>query len=192
MSVRHAILGILQRRPTYPYELVQKFERMLGETWQLNQGQVYQVIKKLEHEGLIERKESRPNKHGRKWTYEVTEAGKQEYSCWRGSTSDRVKPLREDLLLKIALASKDDAQELLAVIERRRWICEETLHQYQERDSVPIDLGKAKSLGEAGKALSADIANEQLKLEIRWLDMARTVVERLKDENNCRTRKEQS
>ena len=95
------------------------------------------------------------------------------------------------LLLPIALSSKGDAQELLRVIERRRWLCEETLHKYQERNSMPVDLGKAKSLGEAGKALSADIANEQLKLEIRWLDMARSVVERLREENNCRTLEKQ-
>ncbi len=189
MSVRHAILGILLRRPTYPYELVLTLERLLGETWQLNQGQVYLAIKKLEYEGFIEGMKEKPNKHGRKRSYRVTDKGRREFEHWQGSTSDRLRPLREDVLLKIALSADGDAHKLLEVIEERKKHCEGWLRYYEELESALVDLDKTRSFGEAGQPLSVATAKKILETEMDCLEMARCTVERLVSENDTRVRK---
>ena len=41
MPVKHALLALLAQRDLTGYELKLRFERTLGDFWQLNSGQVY-------------------------------------------------------------------------------------------------------------------------------------------------------
>ena len=44
MPVKHALLALLAERDLTGYELKLRFERVLGEFWQLNSGQVYSTL----------------------------------------------------------------------------------------------------------------------------------------------------
>lgn len=182
MSVRHAILGILLKRPSYPYELSVNFTQLIGDGWQLNKSQVYQTVNKLEGEGLVECTGNKPNEHGTRRVFQVTDNGKKEYQRWRSTMSQKIRPLRDDLLIRIALATQEDADELLEAVDLRRLLCAERLREYSEIELNLIPLEKACSWEEAGPALSMSAALEQLNSEIRWLGIARSTIVRIKNE----------
>ena len=61
MPVKHALLALLAERDLTGYELKLRFERVLGEFWQLNSGQVYSTLERLRRDGMVSRR--RPAGH---------------------------------------------------------------------------------------------------------------------------------
>ena len=54
MTVRNALLALLEQGPLYGYQLRSEFEERTGGTWPLNVGQVYTTLARLERDGLVE------------------------------------------------------------------------------------------------------------------------------------------
>ena len=54
MSVKQALLALLEQGPMYGYQLRAEFEQRTGATWPLNVGQVYTTLTRLERDGLVE------------------------------------------------------------------------------------------------------------------------------------------
>ena len=54
MSIRQAMLAILEQGPMYGYQLRAEFEQRTGETWPLTIGQVYTTLTRLERDGMVE------------------------------------------------------------------------------------------------------------------------------------------
>ena len=54
MSIRQAMLAILEQGPMYGYQLRTEFEQRTGSTWPLNVGQVYTTLSRLERDGLVD------------------------------------------------------------------------------------------------------------------------------------------
>src|SRR3954469_12029816 len=79
MSLRHAVLGLLERRPSTGYELTQTFDRSLRTSWQARHSQIYPELAKLETAGQVE-----VVGHGarRSKTYAITGAGRAELRRW--------------------------------------------------------------------------------------------------------------
>ena len=80
MSVRQALLALLEQGPMYGYQLRAEFEQRTGATWPLNVGQVYTTLTRLERDGL------RRGHGGRRAKatsiYRVTDPGRGEVSAW--------------------------------------------------------------------------------------------------------------
>jgi hypothetical protein len=53
MSVKHALLALLDQRPMYGYQLKSEFEARVGQAWPLNIGQVYTTLVRLERDELV-------------------------------------------------------------------------------------------------------------------------------------------
>lgn len=179
MAVRHAILGILLKRPSYPYELSLNFERLVGFAWQLSRSQVYQTVERLERERLIERVANDPGARGPKWIYGVTEAGGREFERWRATSSTKPRPVRDELLIKTGLATQEDADDLLQAIHLRRLLLAERLRRYSETQPSLYPASDARSWEEVGTALSMGAALAQLNAELAWLDTASAMLDRL-------------
>lgn len=79
MSLRHAILGLLARRPSTGYELTQMFDISLRTAWPASHSQIYPELSKLESAGLAEVIER--GARGSK-TYAITETGLDELRRW--------------------------------------------------------------------------------------------------------------
>ncbi|HXH78868.1 PadR family transcriptional regulator [Nocardioides sp.] len=79
MSLRHAILGLLARKPSTGYELAQMFDLSLRTAWHAKHSQIYPELAKLESAGLAEvtARGSRGSK-----TYSLTDAGHAELRRW--------------------------------------------------------------------------------------------------------------
>lgn len=79
MSLRHAVLGLLARRPSTGYELTRAFDRSLRTSWHARHSQIYPELARLEAAGLIELigEGARRSK-----TYGITDAGLTELRRW--------------------------------------------------------------------------------------------------------------
>ena len=76
-GVRYALLGVVSQHPEgiHGYALKRHCDRVLGNFWQLNFGEVYRVLDWLAAEGLIEQ-ELADAETSRK-LYRITEKGRQ-------------------------------------------------------------------------------------------------------------------
>ena len=80
MSVRLVILGLLQERPLYGYELKQIIEERMGDWTSIAFGSIYFALSKLAEEGFVEKiaTEQEGNRPSRS-IYQVTDAGRAEF-----------------------------------------------------------------------------------------------------------------
>lgn len=181
MNVKFAILGLLVKRPSYPYELSLSFKERVGSAWKLSRGQVYQTVDRLEKSGLIERIGSKPNGHGDRCVYRATKRGSNEFERWLMGSTEKIRPVRDELLLKIAMAKPEDADHLLRVIERQELLCRERLHEYTELLDSLVQLEEACRWKDVGPALSTEVAIAQLEMDMNWLAKVHCTLMRLRD-----------
>ena len=114
MSLRHAVLGLLERRPSTGYELTQTFDRSLRTSWHARHSQIYPELAKLETAGLVE-----VVGHGarRSKTYGLTAAGRAELRRWLVETEpDRSQ--RNESGLRLFLTPLLDPDDRRATYER--------------------------------------------------------------------------
>ena len=86
MSAKHALLGLLLHRPAYRYQLGERLRERLGPAWKINSGQLYQTIRRLEGDGLIERIDRAPDDQDELHVFAITVAGVEEFERWFDGT----------------------------------------------------------------------------------------------------------
>ena len=97
MSLRHALLGLLNAKPASGYDLLNAFNTTLANVWPATQSQVYRELGHLCDEGLLRVGDEGPR--GRK-EYSITETGRTELMHWLAETEpNRVR--RNETLLRI-------------------------------------------------------------------------------------------
>jgi PadR family transcriptional regulator, regulatory protein AphA len=114
MSLRHAILGLLARRPSTGYELTRAFDRSLRSSWHASHSQIYPELAKLEAVELVEvvGRGARRSK-----TYALTPAGHDELRRWLVEAEpDRSQ--RNESSLRLFLTPLLDASDRRAAYER--------------------------------------------------------------------------
>ena len=163
MSVRQALLALLEEGPMYGYQLRSEFERRTGATWPLNVGQVYTTLTRLERDGLVT--ESGADGEGHV-VYEVTDAGRDEVSTWFTTPVGRTTPPRDELAIKLALAVTVPGVDIGTVIQQQR---SATISALQDYTRLKRDRNGASGADLAwGLVLDSLIFNAEA--EVRWLD----------------------
>jgi DNA-binding PadR family transcriptional regulator len=166
MSVRQALLALLEEGPMYGYQLRSEFERRTGATWPLNVGQVYTTLTRLERDGLVTGAGADAGGHV---VYEVTDAGRDEVAAWFTTPVGRTTPPRDELAIKLALAVTVPGVDIGTVIQQQRSATISALQDYTrlKRDRDPV--GGADQADMAwGLVLDSLIFNAEA--EVRWLD----------------------
>src|SRR5690348_16940131 len=118
MSLRYGILGLLAEEALHGYEMKSRFETLLGQTWEVNIGQVYSTLQRLERDGLIEAVGERGERG--KLAYQITEAGRGDLEQWLNEPETEPASLREALFVKLALLRRLAKGNLNAVLARQR------------------------------------------------------------------------
>lgn len=176
MSAKHALLGLLLEGPAYPYELGDRLQQRLGPAWEVKSGQLYQLVKGLEKDELIERVEhARPDREDRH-VFAITDEGVIEFERWFDETANRVRLCRRPLLIQITFAGPRRLQDALAKVDSYELQCAERLKQIARlREALPADgtLIRADHLL-LRLNLSADVY--QLEGELRWARHAREML----------------
>lgn len=167
MSVRQALLALLEEGPMYGYQLRSEFERRTGATWPLNVGQVYTTLTRLERDGLVTQVTAESGADGEGHVvYEVTDAGREEVATWFTTPVGRTTPPRDELAIKLALAVTVPGVDVGTVIQQQRSATMSALQDYtrlkRDRDhATPDDMAWGLVLDSLIFAAEA---------ETRWLD----------------------
>ena len=169
MSVRQALLALLEQGPMYGYQLRTEFERRTGSTWPLNVGQVYTTLTRLERDGLVT--ESGDDGEGHV-VYRVTDAGREEVATWFTTPVERTQPPRDELAIKLALAVTVPGVDVGTVIQQQRTATMAALQDYTrlKRGRAADPKGLSPSGADMAWSLVLDSLVFAAEAEIRWLD----------------------
>ena len=171
MSVRQALLALLEQEPMYGYQLRVEFEQRTGETWPLNVGQVYTTLTRLERDGLVaataaEEAAAEGGSHGA--IYRITDAGREEVAAWFTTPVARTQPPRDELAIKLALAVTVPGVDVGQVIQQQRGATMSALQDYTRLKRQGASAGRDRN--ELAWGLVLDSLVFAAEAEIRWLD----------------------
>jgi DNA-binding PadR family transcriptional regulator len=163
MSLKFGILGLLSREPLHGYEVKQRFEELLGGTWEVNIGQVYTTFQRLERDHLIQPQGSRGDRG--KLSYTITDAGRQAFEQWLGQPPEHPQQLREDIYVKLLLAGRLANGRLDHILNGQRRVCLQRLHDLGELEA------RARREGRTDLALMVAGAILHTEADLKWIDV---------------------
>ncbi|WP_418061601.1 PadR family transcriptional regulator [Pimelobacter simplex] len=163
MSVKHALLALLEQEPMYGYQLRAEFEQRTGTTWPLNVGQVYTTLSRLERDGLAQGGGEDAEGHV---IYRITDAGRDEVATWFTTPVARTQPPRDELAIKLALAVTVPGVDVAAVIQQQRSATMAALQDYTRLKRQATGTARA----ELAWSLVLDSLVFAAEAEVRWLD----------------------
>jgi len=179
LSAKHALLGLLLDRPGYSYELGDRLQHRLGPSWEVNPGQLYQTMARLERDGLIEIVQDNVH-HQERRVYAITTDGIEEFERWFDEISGQPRPSRRPLLVKVTLAGPERLERALGQLaEYERDRAEGLAELLARRDAIDLTRRRADDM-----LLHLNLTYEVIQLEgdLRWAEHALEVVAALFDQ----------
>lgn len=170
--INWALLGLVIQRPSYGYELVQRFERTFADALDLSSpSQIYTALDSLARHGLIEEMLPSAERDGvrqPKPHYGATRAGVESYSGWLLSHLADDRRRSRLLAQQLALLSPEQA---LSVIEHCEQACLQEAsapHRTSVRDANAPD-------GSTALVDRLTLEEDRLRVGARlaWLEYAR-------------------
>lgn len=160
--LRHALLGLLARQPRHGYELKNALEQALGGNWEINFGQIYTTLSRLERDGLVTVVADEQDKRGKK-TYTLTAPGQTELETWLNQPVEKTRRLKDEFFVKLVVRHLAGYGDTLAMIASQRQAYMQRLRDLTAlADQVEDD---------PFVALLIEGAILHLQADLRWLDL---------------------
>ncbi len=163
MSVKASILAVLTMGDCHGYQLRQEIESRTGGTWNINVGQIYTTLDRLERDGLVE--SNLTNVDGQT-TYRITKLGREEAEAWLTNPLTTGPETKNELANKLALAVTIPGLDIAELIHRQRVQTMQALQGLTKakRESNLDDPNEIPWL------LIADLNIFNCEAELRWLE----------------------
>lgn len=169
MGLKEGLLCLLAKGDAHGYQLKTDIESTTGEIWQVNIGQVYTTLQRLERDGLVASIE--PNGDNRV-VYTITDAGRDEATAWMATPVDLAAAGRDEISLKVLIAMVSGVIDPRRVIEKQRGSTMTLLQDYTSLKSDDSNDDLAWLLHLDRLILSAEA-------ELRWLERVEARLETL-------------
>lgn len=193
MSLRHALLGLLDASPMTGYELAKIFDQSASRVWHATHPQIYTELHKLEQEHLVAAREEPRGPQGRatKRVYSLTPDGDKELRRWVAEIEEP-PPVRDAAYLRATYfeyAPPDtvrrnfEAHRAFYAEQRRRW--EQHAGQLRARATQLLRqrlAGHPESEHEAIVAYKVHVYEgmaERARTEVAWAERGQQLVDRL-------------
>lgn len=181
MPVKHALLALLVERDLTGYELKLRFERVLGEFWQLNSGQVYSTLERMRRAGMVARRSDHNlASAGRevdvaaatgtdtdvaRAAFSIRPRGRHALEEWLAAPVARLRPVRDPLFVKLAFSGPEHVALML------RTLAHET-RRYREAAETLRALVAREPMSHSGRVrwLVAEAARLTYEAQLGWLD----------------------
>ncbi|HNW28183.1 MAG TPA: PadR family transcriptional regulator [Spirochaetota bacterium] len=173
MSIKYAILGLLNYTDMHGYRIKEHIEKNFGHMWSINFGQIYPNLKDLEKDGLIRMIELSPSDDGgpHKKLYSITEKGVEEFSRWLSESPERPMLIRDPFLLKFTFFGFGDSGRALELIDEQIALYEAQLHRRRK------NFMRWEHQGVYARLL-AELGITQNEMYLEWLRNARAEIEK--------------
>jgi DNA-binding PadR family transcriptional regulator len=172
MGLREGLLCLLAEGDTHGYELKTALESTTGDTWQVNVGQVYTTLQRLERDGLVV---GAATTEGGRVVYALTDDGRLAAGQWLVAPVEPAAAGRDEITLKVMVAVRSGADVARRVIEVQRGSTMKLLQDYTTLKA-----------GAEGKEMAWLLYLDRLILsaeaELRWLDRVEGRIEEMSPE----------
>lgn len=175
MSLKHAILAMLEIKVGTGYDIVGRFKESIGCFWSASHQQVYKELSELARNEWVSYQEvvqqGKPAK-----IYQVTESGRDELNRWLMSSS---KPgnYKDPFLVKVYAGAHMPAEKLMQDLSAKIAEHRITLAEYQALDSALRSMPPLKY--EKFRFPHATL-RFGLRIEQAWLEWALELQEQIK------------
>lgn len=139
MSLKHAILVLLETEPSSGYDLLKQFKNSLGYFWNAKHQQIYQQLKTLTKEQLIVSEQETQDGKPDKKIYRITEKGAEELRLWLAEPVEPNK-INDSLLVKLYGGHLTSDENLLKEMERHQQIHQSTLNKLESIEKKYLSL----------------------------------------------------
>ncbi len=177
-STKYAVLGLVARRPTYGYALMQQLRRWSIDPSTVRSSSVYTALSRLEEERLIEVRgpaAAKGTDRQPRMTYGATAAGEDRLDQWLAT----VPATYDELRLRIALARPADLDHLIAYALSAERECLERLQRF---DPVSFEAqAETTSWETLCGSILVSLDTVELASRARWLQDARVALESLRE-----------
>ena len=131
--------------PKYGLQLRQEFEARTGEVWPLNVGQVYTTLGRLERDGLVGLGRSRGRRRSPEALPHHERRATQELTRWLTTPPETTSPPRDELVIKVLVASGVPGVDVQDVIQAHRRHLVELMQQWTrlKKDEAEHDVNLA-------------------------------------------------
>jgi len=162
MSMAHAILGVLLEGECHGYQLATKLAERI-ENGPYNTGQIHQALERLETQGLVvSHADDSVNRTRR--LFALTSAGRGEFFAWLERPVAVARPVRDEVVVKVAFLGRHAPARLRELLEERRRDHLQRLAYLQRR---PRGNGAPHDVGER---LASDAFRFREEAELRWVE----------------------
>jgi DNA-binding PadR family transcriptional regulator len=166
VSIRHAILGVLGRGAMHGYNVASELERLVA-GGRYNSAQIYQGLRWLADRGLVTEVPPEPGGGRDRRPFAITAEGRREFDRWLREPPLLSRPLRDDVVVKLAFLGLHDLPRLAKFLERLR-------RQHLRRLTGAQVRETARGGGTPEEQLSRELASAALRFreeaELRWID----------------------
>ncbi len=163
-SPQYVVLGFLYIRPMHGYDLHKFIATELCEIWCIHQNQVYNIIRKLTNDGLIqstlEAQEKRPDRS----LLSLTEEGKNQFEKWLFTpTRGSAKAIRMEFLTRLYFSRNLSEYLPLQLIQEQA----DSLRRDLETLNSRLAIMTYKSIF---NRMGLDLRVRQLSLILEWVE----------------------
>lgn len=166
MAMRETLLSILSLDPCYAHQLKAEFVRRTGGVWPINVGQIHSTLERLERDSLVEK---HPSDHLGRVYFSILDAGRELVAAWLASPLLKVQLERNELVMKLAVASTLLDVQVSGVISAQR---RASVIALQNATRSREHVVQPRTAEDVAFLMIADSAIEHATAEIRWLDLA--------------------
>lgn len=167
MSLKLAFLAFLRMGPKHGYELKADFEELFGGLWEVNAGQIYTTLSRMQRDGLVTNERVTQDDRPDKKVYVLTAAGEGEIEQWFKDLVHSGDTPRDELLIKVFVFYRLDPVAGQRMIRDQR-----NFYLSSLRELTKTKLGTADTV----KGLILDRAILRLQADLEWLNNCETTL----------------
>jgi DNA-binding PadR family transcriptional regulator len=165
MSVKHALMALLFKKPMHGYELRAAFDDMVYALWPLNPGQVYSTLDRLARDEKVTFERIEQDDRPDRKVYTLTERGREEFLEWVKKSEIPDNLLRRDFYFKLICmqtAGVEGTKEVISKERKRLYKATRELDDFAskldpEKDRLMLFLVEGGFL--------------ELEAQLKWLDI---------------------
>lgn len=167
MSVKHALMALLFKKPMHGYELRAAFDDMVYALWPLNPGQVYSTLDRLARDELVTFRRIEQDDRPDRKVYTLTERGREEFLEWVKESEIPDNLLRRDFYFKLICMQTAGVEGTKEVISQER----KRLYKVtRELDDFASNLDPEK---DQLMLLLVEGGLLELEAQLKWLDICK-------------------
>jgi PadR family transcriptional regulator AphA len=157
-------MGFLSLQSMHGYDLHRQLRANLREVWRISLSQVYNILKRLEKEGLVSAEFQLQEKHPARACFSLTENGRAVFNEWLlAPTPGSAHALRVEFLTRMYFAGLTSESLPLRLVQEQVATSRRDIQRLQKRyDEIPPD--------QVYNRLGVELRIRQMRAILAWIE----------------------